>query len=177
MIIIQTMLHQFRIISLTWWIAIGMATILMFAFRHRKEQLPGDLLVIYFLIILVSTVLSRDSIGVDVLSDRMNFDLIDTWKARLVTDEYSRSELFLNFCMLMPVGVLFPWATKRGFWQTVLVGFVLILLIELLQLFTGRGWFELSDIVDNTIGVMIGYVLHRAGSAVWRRKNADRRTV
>ena len=60
-------------------------------------------------------------------------------------------------------------ATEKGFLPTALVGFALILLIELAQLFTGRGWFELSDIVDNTIGVMIGYALYRISKAVWRR--------
>ena len=55
------------------------------------------------------------------------------------------------------------------FLPTILFGLFLIVLIEVAQLISRRGWFELCDIVDNTIGVMIGYTLYRIGEVVWRR--------
>ena len=169
MVVFNTILSQFRVISLTWWIIIAVVVILLLLFRHKREQLIGNLLIVYILFLFASTVLSRSTVQHNTSSELINLDLIGTWVKRFTGDDYSRSELLLNFCMLLPVGILFPWATKKGLAITALFGFVLIVLIESAQLLTGRGWFELTDIVDNTIGVMIGYALSRAGAAVWRR--------
>ena len=167
--ILNAILYQFQTISLPWWIVIGFAAVLLLIFRHKREQLPGDVLIVYILVILASTVLSRPPIDLSERSELINLDLIGTWRERLSGDIYGKSELLLNFCMLLPVGLLFPWAAKKGFFPTVLIGLGLILIIELAQFFTGLGWFELSDIVDNTIGVMIGYVLYRIGEVIWRK--------
>ncbi|MCR5665009.1 MAG: VanZ family protein [Oscillospiraceae bacterium] len=167
--IINAILYQFRVIGLTWWIIIGAVTALLLIFRHKREQMIGNLLIVYLLLILASTVLARSPVRHNTLSELINIDLIGTWARRFTEDIYSRSELLLNFCMLLPVGVLFPWATKKGFGITVLFGFALIVLIELAQLITGRGWFELTDIADNTVGVMIGYGLFRIGEFLWRK--------
>ncbi len=167
--IINAILYQFRTISLPWWIVIGTVSVLLLIFRHKREQLVGNVLIIFILVILISTVLSRFPVSFSERSELINLNLIKTWRERLSGDFYGKSELLLNFCMLLPIGVLFPWATQKGFFPTVLSGFVLILIIELAQLFTGRGWLELSDIVDNTIGVVIGYLLYRIGKAIWRK--------
>lgn len=167
--ILNAILAQFRAILWPWWIAIGLVALLLLVFRHKREQLVGDLLIVYVITILASTVFSRAALSYTEPDNPINLDLVGTWVERLGGDFYSRSELLLNFCMLLPLGVLFPWATKRSFGMTVLAGLLLILLIEFAQLLTRRGWFELSDIVDNIIGVMIGYLLYRIGEAVWRR--------
>ena len=47
---------------------------------------------------------------------------------------------------------------KRA-WKIYLCGFGFALFIEVVQLITGRGVFETDDIINNTIGAMIGYGL------------------
>lgn len=167
--IIGTILSQIKTISLPWWIAIGVVTILLLIFRHKKKQMPANILVVYMLLILASTVFSREKLAYGDWSELVNLDLAGTWIRRFSVDEYGRAELLLNFCMLLPVGILFPWAAKKGFVKTALFGFGLIAVVELLQLITGRGYFELTDLVDNTVGVMIGYALFRIGETLWRK--------
>ncbi len=166
---LHAIVQQLRIVSTPWWIVIGAVTALLLIFRHKREQLIGDLLIVYIITILASTVLSRPPSLEFIVSERINLNLIDTWIERITGDSGDRSELLLNFCMLLPVGILFPWATKKGFLPTALTGFALTVLIEAAQFLTKRGWFELTDIVDNTAGVMIGYALYRIGAAVWRK--------
>ena len=167
--IVNAILYQFRTISLSWWIVIGSVATLLLLFRHKREQIIEDLLIIYILTVLASTVLSRSQIIGYSTEDLVNWNLVGTWIERITGDYAHKSELLLNFCMLLPVGVLFPWATKKGYVTTGVVGFSIIILIEFAQLITLRGWFELSDIVDNTIGVMIGYAIYRIGTAIWRK--------
>ena len=168
--IINSILTQLRTISLLWWIVIGAVAMLLLLFRHKREQLVGDVLIIFILTILASTVLARSPVKYTDPAELVNLDLFGAWIDRLWGNSFGRAELLLNFCMLLPVGMLFPWATKKGFLPTILFGLSLIVLIEVAQLISRRGWFELCDIVDNTIGVMIGYALYRIGEVVWRRR-------
>ena len=166
---INTIFHQLRLISLTWWIAIGIAAAILFAVHHKnKHQLLGNILLVYLAIVFASTVLSRTPVRHDALSDLVNFDLLGTWASRFAGNDSGRAELLLNFFMLMPVGFLLPLSFSKRFWETIFIGFLVTLAIESLQLTTGRGWFELSDIVDNTIGVAIGYGCYSIGKALRR---------
>ena len=163
----KSMMRQLRIISLTWWIVIGVAAALLFLLRHKnKRQLLGNCLIVYLMIVFASTVFSRLTVH---QTDLVNLRLWKTWIDRFSGSASNRAELLLNFFMLMPVGVLFPISFGRRFWQTVLFGFLLTLAIEVLQLVTVRGWFELIDIIDNTIGVVIGYGCYYLGAALWKK--------
>jgi glycopeptide antibiotics resistance protein len=63
--------------------------------------------------------------------------------------------------MLLPMGILMPIFLKenrgkQAFGRVVLMGFLLSLTIEILQLVTKRGMFEFDDLFHNTLGVAIG---------------------
>lgn len=65
-----------------------------------------------------------------------------------------------NILLFLPYGVLVPmiWKVYRRFWNLGLLAFITSTSIELLQLITRRGFFELDDIVLNTAGAVIGYL-------------------
>ena len=48
---------------------------------------------------------------------------------------------------------------KYRFPAAVLLGFAVSLLIETIQYFTGRGWFDAEDLFNNTLGAANGSVL------------------
>lgn len=62
---------------------------------------------------------------------------------------------FVPFGMLLPL--LVRWA--RSFGKTLMLGFEFSLLVEILQLFSKVGSFDVDDIILNTLGVLIGHVL------------------
>lgn len=73
---------------------------------------------------------------------------------------YSRwEELILNLLMLVPIGLLLPLSmpTFNRWWKVVIVGLVVSLMIEWLQLVTHRGWFDIDDILLNSLGTCIGW--------------------
>lgn len=67
--------------------------------------------------------------------------------------------IILNILLFSPLGFLLPvWSRRlQKLWRTVLCGFVFSLLIELVQLITLLGIFEVDDLINNTFGVLIGY--------------------
>ena len=167
--IVNAVIFVLRTVDPIWWIVVAAAAAVLAAVRHRREQQIGNALIVYIALVYVVTVIGRAEVDFVNYRELFNFDLVGTWVARATGDPYARNELFLNFFMLMPVGVLFPLATKKKFFITVLFCFLITVSVELLQVLTGRGWFELNDIVDNTIGAAIGYGLYRLGSLIWSK--------
>ena len=70
-------------------------------------------------------------------------------------------ENILNCMLLMPYGCMIPVAVgKRISWKKgLLIGMATSAVIEVLQLITFRGLFEIDDIIHNGVGCMIGIVL------------------
>ena len=63
-------------------------------------------------------------------------------------------QIIVNIFMLAPLGFLLPFITTR---KPILYGILFSLFIEILQYLTKRGYFEIDDIIHNTIGLLIGY--------------------
>ena len=77
-----------------------------------------------------------------------------------------------NIGWFVPFGFLLPMIWKRGcFWAVALSGFAFSLAIETAQYLFRKGWAELDDLILNTLGVVIGYLLHM----LWRRLRGARR--
>ncbi len=66
----------------------------------------------------------------------------------------------LNVVLFVPLGFFLPWLwrTFDGLKQTALMGFLLSLGIELLQVF-GLGITDINDLITNTLGTILGYGL------------------
>ena len=71
---------------------------------------------------------------------------------------------FLNVILFIPWGILIgPLFRKKGYLKgifiTTAIGFFTSLMVECIQYKTGTGFFELTDLMTNTIGTFIGAVL------------------
>jgi len=66
----------------------------------------------------------------------------------------------LNILLFVPFGYLLPMLWKRAdrWWKVVLCGFVLSLGIELTQLVTHLGMFDLDDLMNNSLGAFLGWL-------------------
>lgn len=85
--------------------------------------------------------------------------------------------IILNILMFVPFGFLFPCLSKKfqKFWTTYLAGFFFTLLIESVQLVFKLGIFECDDLLNNTLGTMIGYGCYKIVQFVflkWKRQEA-----
>ncbi|MCQ2508342.1 MAG: VanZ family protein, partial [Dorea sp.] len=92
------------------------------------------------------------------------------------------NNLLGNIVIFIPFGFFMPMASRdEHFIKTVFDGFLLSLLVEVFQLITKVGCFDVDDLLLNTIGGLLGYLLYVAferrrrtyGSN--RKKNSNRR--
>ena len=66
----------------------------------------------------------------------------------------------MNILLFLPFGYLLPllWPRVDCWWKLLLCGLFVSLLIELLQLVTLRGMFDLDDLMNNTLGALLGWL-------------------
>lgn len=75
-------------------------------------------------------------------------------------------EIILNIVLFVPLGFLWgiqslKWPKKWQWLSTIILGVCLSAVIELLQYFLKKGCVELDDVIHNTLGCMLGFVLWR----------------
>ncbi len=78
-----------------------------------------------------------------------------------------------NFMLTLPLGFLLPLGFdifKKPYFG-LLPGFVMSMIIEYIQFYTGLGNFELDDIIMNTLGAVTGYFFLKAVTAYLDKKN------
>jgi len=142
-------------------VGIPIASLLVFVMNkeeNRKEPaviLPVVVFAFYLALMLVITFLSREggnSKGIDL-------QLFSTWGIN------KRNNAFVveNVLLFIPFGFLTGQAFRpfRRLWSCTLLGAAVSLGIECLQLVTGRGFFQIDDILTNILGTVVGYLVYR----------------
>ena len=80
-------------------------------------------------------------------------------------------EVFLNILLYIPMGYLLPFVIKPMRYSIAActaVGFICSCATEYAQLRYGLGYFQIDDIVNNTLGCLIGAILGCMLSRLWR---------
>ena len=72
----------------------------------------------------------------------------------------------------MPLGFLFPYVVGRDFTipQMIMAGALCSYTVELIQLMTRTGSFDVDDIFLNTVGAVLGWGLFLALRRAWRSR-------
>ncbi len=77
--------------------------------------------------------------------------------------------ILANIVLFMPMGFFFTYFTegkKHGFAKAVSLGFLCSLLIEFLQVAFTKGMFEADDLLNNSLGTALGYLI-----SVWLERH------
>ncbi len=82
-----------------------------------------------------------------------------------------------NIIGFMPFGALVPlmWRSARKAWRTALLSLEISALVEISQLIFHVGCFDVDDMILNTLGGLLGYVLFFAASRCYYK--AEERSV
>ena len=161
--IYRDMMSMVKHLPYGFLIGLPVATLLLWAMdraRRRKgeppvSKLPVAAFGIYLSMMLVITFLSResgDSKGIDL-------ELFSTWGI----NDRNNAFVIENVLLFVPYGFLagFAFGRYRRFLPCLALGAATSLGIETLQLVTGRGFFQIDDILTNTLGAVVGFLLYR----------------
>lgn len=113
--------------------------------------------IIYMYAVMHITIISREP-----ENKRISIDLLYSYRQLFGEKNYFYFDMiFLNIAMLIPFGILVPIIFRKAdnALKVITTGFVFSLSIETMQYITGRGLFELDDLLNNTIGSAFGYII------------------
>jgi glycopeptide antibiotics resistance protein len=121
---------------------------------------------IYIVVLLRLTVLRRDFLEYPLFTNgTVSFRLFYNYIRILQKGKYFFFIylFFGNIAWFIPMGYLMPFLTNRPkTWvRAAAVGFLLSLFIELGQYAFGTGISELDDLLLNTLGAVLGYLIYR----------------
>lgn len=128
--------------------------------RRKKKQKPSvrwvpvTVFCVYMAVLIVITFLSRES---GSRSDVLDLKLFSTWGI----NDRNNAFVIENVLLFIPYGLFYCWnfSGPGKVLQCTYLGAVISLGIETMQLVTGRGYFQIDDIVTNTLGALIGALL------------------
>ncbi len=98
-------------------------------------------------------------------SGQYHYRLIPFWSYQAIFQgtRVLAHEIAMNIAVFIPIGVLASLSLNKPSWKKVaIVGFVISFIIEFLQLVLKRGCCETDDVINNTLGCVIGFGIYLA---------------
>ena len=139
------------------WFFIMAILVISVVWKLTKKWSVG-LLIGYVLIILGETIIFR------IPKDYYRYQLQLFWSYEIW--EKAKEEIIANIFVYTPAGVI---AGRLWKWKGILFGIGLSVLTEVLQLVTHRGWFELADLLHNSLGTLIGFAIYIVGMKIFNK--------
>lgn len=138
----------------------------------KRKMIIIFIAISYTIIIFDITLLNRGAYR----DNNINFNLFTSYKMVLNTfDKSVLRHIILNILMTIPLGILLPFIHNKFHkirW-TMTVGIIFVLAIELIQLTTNSGIFDVDDILNNSIGVLIGYCISMLVLSIKKKSNKN----
>ena len=119
--------------------------------KGRLQQWLRVLLAVYLIFTFYLTVVSRATSNID----NIRTEWLEGYKS--IHDVYAISENYLNILLFVPIGCLVGLVVRKyRLIYAVFVGLFVSETIECAQLIWQRGTFDVNDLMNNTIGAMVG---------------------
>ena len=145
--------------------------------QKRLHLIVLSILLIYLVGVFVVTIGLRsydDETKINLIPFRSLYLIVrqlvhsaKTWGVKNISHELTfmakgLRNLFGNILLLIPLGYLVP-ILRQGFnrwWKAGLLGIGASMVIEIVQLISHRGYFDLDDVLMNSFGCVIGWLCY-----------------
>ncbi|XCP86308.1 VanZ family protein [Roseburia hominis] len=153
----------------------------MKAKNRKRFRMLGKILFVLYIAFLLYFLIFSDWYGRGRVMDDYRYNLVlfaeirRFWTYRDMLGWVSFANLFGNVLIFMPFGFFMPMASKyRSFFLTTVYSFALSMLVEVFQLVSKVGSFDVDDLLLNTIGGIVGYVSFVICNAIRRWHDENR---
>lgn len=122
---------------------------------EKKRLILYGISIVYAVVLLGAVFLNRSG-----LYGKVNLQLFSSYKEAYNTMQMSLfRNIVLNILLFAPLGFLLPiYSDKlKKAYKVVGIGLAVTVIIEIIQYITKLGIFEIDDILNNTLGTLIGY--------------------
>ena len=152
--------------------------------RRKRVRILGKILFVLYIGFIIYFLLFSDLYGRTGQLDTYHYNLELFKEIKRFWNYRDRggffamfTNLFGNVVIFVPFGFFMPMASKyRSFFSTLFYSFGLSLCVETFQLLTKVGSFDVDDLLLNTIGGVIGYMIFVIGARIRRQHDHKKKT-
>ncbi len=135
----------------------------------RKKRVLAGILFAAYLIVLCYFLFFSEEMGRTYSERQYHYNLVpfkEIWRFLHYWKKLGIGVVLMNIvgnvAAFVPYGTFLPIFSKRArsFWRTTLLGFDFSLCVELVQLVSKVGSFDVDDLLLNTIGAACGYAVY-----------------
>mgnify|MGYP000980600249 FL=1 len=145
--------------------------------NRKKFRIIGKILFVLYIIFIIYFLIFSDWYGRTGTMEEYHYNLVlfreikRFWNYREEVGLFAMfTNLFGNVIIFIPFGFFMPMASKyRSIFSAVFYSFGLSLCVETFQLITKVGSFDVDDLLLNTVGGLVGYIIFVMGEALRRR--------
>ena len=144
-----------------------------------KFRFTGIVLFIIYLLVLCYFLFFAEAFGRGISLEAHGYNTTPFFEIRRYIDNFDKLGMITvmnlggNVLAFMPFGFFRPIIGRRkcGFFKTLIEGCLLSCVVEVIQLLTNVGSFDVDDIILNTLGVFLGYIAFvLCKIIIWRRE-------
>lgn len=147
--------------------------------NKNRVHILGKLLFLAYIVFLLYFLIFSEWYGRSGEMDTYRYNLVlfqeiqRFWNHREQLGWIAYANLVGNVVIFIPFGFFMPMASRyRSFLLTTFYSFGFSLLVELFQLVTKVGSFDVDDLLLNTVGGMIGFIIFAMCNWIGRRQRA-----
>lgn len=100
--------------------------------------------------------------GVNIVPFRTIYYYIRSILKRSLSSNIVMANILGNIILFVPMGFFMPYLSKRQGNINILIMMVIILIIEIMQMITDRGIFDVDDLILNMSGFLMMHILTRS---------------
>lgn len=126
----------------------------------KKERKITTVLLCIYLVIVTWIILFKMELSIASMPHYRGINLIPFAGSLIVNGKIQVQEIVDNLIIFIPVGVFLSMLKSRwSFWEKVLPIFSLSLLYEVLQYVLAIGATDITDVLSNTLGGIVGILI------------------
>ncbi|MDR1018451.1 MAG: VanZ family protein [Lachnospiraceae bacterium] len=136
--------------------------------KRKHIRIWGKFLFVIYLVFLVYFLIFSDWYGRSGVPIGLKYNIVPFNEIKRYWNLAKAGQLYLfiknvagNILIFVPFGIFVTMGSKyRNFFKTTFLGIGFSLIIEIFQLITEVGCFDVDDIILNTIGVILGFIIY-----------------
>lgn len=145
--------------------------------KLKRLKIISRLLFILYMLVVVYCMFFSETLGRTYISESYRYNLkpmseIMRFHGMLSGKKWMAALFNLagNVLCFVPFGIFLPVVFKecRRIHITLLMTFSFSMIIEIIQLVSRVGCFDVDDIIMNTAGGFIGYIIYALSGVIWR---------
>lgn len=139
--------------------------------REEKAGVLGWVLFFIYLAILVWIILFKFVFSWDDLPHLRSINLIPYGESVIINGKLDISELWQNVLAFVPLGIYLGMLNPKGkVWKKIVLIAITSLILEVFQYILAVGASDITDLINNTIGGIIGLLIYAFAYFIFGRR-------